>query len=205
MNVFIFGNKGNMGCRYTAILKHLGHEVYGTDIGDSVIPNLDEFDAFIVATPTETHLAILNTLLDCKRPVLCEKPIVANEDLTSLYAFIEKAKRAKMQLTMVSQYDYLVNNNATGRTHYNYFKSGKDGIAWDCINIIYHANDAIVLKTKSPVWMCMINNHKLKLQDMDYAYIDMIRTWLMHPYEPQYDRIIKAHKKVVEYLKWKEI
>lgn len=205
MKIFIFGNQGNMGKRYTAILKYLGHEPYGMDAGDHYQSHQKKLfriiDGYIIATPSHTHLSFLEYLVDCQKPVLCEKPIVNDSKLEKLNIFLGSAKRSGMQLSMVSQYDYCIPKFETlGDTSYNFYKSGNDGLAWDCINIIWHAKGRISLSDQSPIWSCKINGRDLDLSRMDFAYIDMIKDWIHKPYEPQYERILNSHKKVLEYL-----
>src|SRR3990167_6033651 len=199
--VFIFGNKGNMGRRYAAILRDLKHNAVGCDVGDSAAAWSFDYgtsDAVIIATNTENHVPIARFLVPEKKPVLCEKPIT--KVISELETLLGHAEKAKMQLSMVSQYDNLLEKGSTGRTYYNYFKSGNDGLAWDCINIIWHAQGIIELKNESPLWKCAINGKWLSQAWLDQAYITMIANWLNEPYEPQYERILNSHKKVLDYL-----
>ena len=208
MKVFIFGNQGNMGKRYTAVLKYLGHEVDGCDLGQSHLDGYKDADAIIVATPTHTHLSILNFLLHCRRPVLCEKPIIADKELAYLEYFLRSADQYQMQISMVSQYDYMIpkvmdHTYDNLNTSYDYFRTGNDGLAWDCINVIWHARGKIRLKNESPLWRCQINSYPLDQGMVDHSYVEMIEDWLKKPYEPQYDRILKSHQKVLDYLNGK--
>jgi hypothetical protein len=195
---------GNMGQRYTAVLRHLGHEPWGFDI-----PGLDEkhelasqvrseaehSDAVIIATPTATHGKLLGILLPTERPILCEKPISKN--LSELEWALGFAKLHKASLQMVSQYDYLVDDGFEGETVYDYFKSGGDGLYWDTINIIKHARGKVRVANQSPVWTCQINGQKLNLGLMDRAYIEMVAAWLKRPpTRTDSDGIWAAHKKV---------
>ena len=41
--------------------------------------NYEEFDGFIIASPTGTHLQYLQKLAIYKKPILCEKPIVSDQ------------------------------------------------------------------------------------------------------------------------------
>lgn len=203
MKIFIFGIKGNMGRRYSAILKYLGYDYDGIDLEDIYDSNraLRHFDRFIIATPTLTHLDFLDSMIDFRKPVLCEKPIITDSRLNRLEHFVKAAKDSEMKLSMVSQYDHLVvGNKGNSETYYNYFKTGNDGLAWDCINIIWHADGKIHLANDSPVWKCEINGLRLTIDQMDFAYIKMIEKWIEEPYLPQYDRILKSHQKVLDYL-----
>jgi Oxidoreductase family, NAD-binding Rossmann fold len=200
--MYIFGNKGNMGRRYAAVLKLLEHEAVGGDVGDEVPDDRDfgNYDGFIIATPTDTHLDYIEFLLKCGKPVLCEKPFTTNAG-AQLRNVLQEAKAEKMQLSMVSQYDFLGFQGSYGPTSYDYYKSGPDGLAWDCINIIRKAKASIRLKNESPIWKCTINGTALCPNMMDQSYIEMIDSWLHKPYEPQYDMILAAHEKVADYLK----
>lgn len=203
MKVFIYGIKGNMGQRYKSILEYLGHEVYGQDLGERKAEDLKACHAIIIASPTTQHmLHIHNLLIDQEqRPILCEKPFICDEDkFDDLQDLIADCEEEKMKLSMVSQYDYLADRIAKGPTLYDYFKTGKDGLAWDCINIIWNAKGKIKLKNKSPEWHCILNGVELKIEEMDWAYVKMLQDWLKDPYVSQYKRIIKSHKKVLEYL-----
>ncbi len=205
MKVFIFGNKGNMGRRYASILRYLGHEALGCDLGDNARNSMayQQSDYIIVATPTNDHLSLLKFLAHEGKNVLCEKPIT--KDFDKLIDFISLAENQKMHLSMVSQYDYMIPNPMDHTydnllTSYDYFQTGKDGIAWDCINIIWHARSKIKLKNTSPTWRCVINGYPLNRGMVDFSYVEMIENWLSKPYEPQYDRILKSHKKVLDFI-----
>lgn len=199
--IFIFGNKGNMGRRYASILKYLGYAAYGIDKNETYSSkNIKDYDGYIIATDTASHLSILDFFIDCNKPVLCEKPIVTG-DMIKLQHFIKQAEASKMQLSMVSQYDFLEDpTSGDGDTSYDFYRSGNDGIAWDCINLIWHARGKIILKNESPIWECQINGMNIDPRDIDYSYLEMIRWWLIHDYEPQYERIIKSHQKVMDYI-----
>lgn len=202
MKVFIFGNQGNMGRRYASVLRYLGHEVFGCEAGDSMAAwNRDylESDAIIIATDTPNHMPILNFLVPEGKPVLCEKPF--STEIEKVKEFVEWAEQAEMKISMVSQYDYLLPIHPShGDTVYDFYRSGKDGIAWDCINIIWHAQGRIFLKNESPVWKCKINGYTINAGQIDYSYVETIETWLKDAYEPQYERILNSHKKVLDYL-----
>ncbi len=199
MKVYIFGYFGNMGRRYASILGHLGHEVGGEDIDQEEYEfTLADADAFIIASPTSTHVEVLCKLKDSCRPILCEKPIT--KDLYELETTLYKLKHAGTKIQMVSQYDYLVDPTSEGETIYDYFKSGSDGIGWDHINVLKHARGEISIRSGSPVWKCMINGQPLNIRDMDHAYVQMIDHWLKDPTRTDYDAIMTAHIKVHEWL-----
>lgn len=196
MKIFIFGNKGNMGRRYTAILRELGHKVYGADIDDPQL-DLNQFDGFIIATPTSTHLEYIDFLKPFNKPILCEKPIINKaEDLPKLVELMQE----RVDISMVSQYDYYLLSEAKMKTVYNYYNHGKDGLAWDCINIIWPAKDQIILNEYSPIWECVINGMCLNLGKMDQAYIDNIKAWISGETKYSTGLIYDKHCKVIDYL-----
>lgn len=197
MKVYIFGHKGNMGRRYRSILEHLGHQWLGEDL-DEKVGTADEADCFIVATPTNTHDQMLTALLGRGKPILCEKPIA--KDSQELRRLMANAVLAGARIQMVSQYDYLVSPGACGPSRYNYFRSGPDGLAWDCLQIIWHAKGECRLSNDSPVWDCVINGAQLDLSRMDGAYVSMVRDWLAAP-RNDISRILDAHEKVQRWLK----
>jgi hypothetical protein len=201
MKVFIYGLNGNMGQRYKAICQMLGHDVGGQDLGgvDSAFSIL-EADRVIVATPTSTHFEVLSQAWRLQRPVLCEKPVSRNQ--AELETIVDRYRSANVPLSMVSQYDELVEPEWEGDTLYDYYKSGPDGLHWDCLNVVWHAKGNVTLRKESPIWTCRINGKELDLRLMDYAYIAMLRKWLAEP-ESHYDRILESHEKAVQMgAKW---
>lgn len=130
------------------------------------------------------------------KPVLCEKPIC--KDMTTLKVLMADCRRLGTRLQMVSQYDYLVNPDAVGPTHWDYYRSGNDGLAWDCIQIIAHAKDRARIDNRSPIWSCTINGEPLHIEQMDYAYLWMLKDWLESPRD-DIERIIKSHEAVVKW------
>ena len=96
MRVGLFGI-GQMGRNHFKVLRRLGHavRVYDPDIdeinthdlvGISIfgmeLEKLIEWsEAFIIATPTETHYQLLYQLADAGKPILCEKPLCETSSL----------------------------------------------------------------------------------------------------------------------------
>lgn len=187
MKICVVGCNGNMGTRYQAILRSLNHTAIGWDeFHDSLLKRnlIDEADAFIVATPTDQHLTDLYFIhkMTSRRMgwILCEKPIVKSlAELEKLKSFGDDFLG---RLRCVNQYAYLpemeLAKDERGITSYNYFRTGKDGINWDCFQLYALANKDIVLDNKSPVWRSRINGVPIKIAHMDQAYVDMIKDFL---------------------------
>jgi hypothetical protein len=192
--VYILGNKGNMGRRYTAILKHLGVAVAGCDLDDWRLPPKD-CDGIIIATPTSSHLELLEACLRIgDRPILCEKPFTT--DIEAMRRFVHRRSELN-RIRMVNQYEHLPGTSEPvthGVSRYNYFNHGRDGLAYDCVNILGMAMWNCSLEEYSPKWICWLNGHRLKIEDMDYAYIEMINDWTTCP-KSNMEYALAAHEK----------
>jgi hypothetical protein len=194
----IIGSEGSMGRRYQAILRWLNepfecHDVVlecnGTPLWN------DYFDRFIIATPTHTHLKWVKELEHHGRPILCEKPL--SKDL----AEVEQILACKAPLSMMMQYKYLAADPVqSGPSSYNYFRHGKDGMIWDCFQIIALARDKVTIRENSPTWECYINGQRLDLREMDWAYIEAVRDFIAG-HDIARDQLLAWHKKVSAYEK----
>ena len=197
--VYVVGNRGNMARRYTAILDHLGVDHCGHDRGEEPNEgNLASATHIIIATPTLCHLADIVRYGRYGKPILCEKPFTT--DVDELWKFEREHRTILPLISMVNQYAQLTSvADAPGLSSYDYFKSGGDGLIWDCINIIGLARGEIKLRNASPIWKCQINGRPLSIAGMDYAYVDMIVEWLRYPVSNfEYAKI--AHAKVVNII-----
>jgi hypothetical protein len=124
--------------------------------------------------------------------MLCEKPVTTS--LTELAEILELYKNQRLK--MVMQYAEL-NTGDGGHSFYDYYNHGRDGLLWDCIQIIGLARSSWKVGEDSPVWKCALNGKELSLSDMDIAYISMIRKWFFAPRE-ELLKIYDIHKKVSE-------
>ena len=196
--VIVVGYRGNMGRRYTAILDSLDHPWFGIeDMGvhwdnqmKSPVSGLHaiKYHSVILCTPTETHMAMIKKYKNLNLPFLCEKPISFN--LEDVQYIADK----NLPVAMVNQYKSL--GGKGGATYYNFYNSGKDGLEWDCINIIGMASQQkAFIQNNSPTWECSINGKKLTLEDVNDGYVEMIRSWLKNQ-EMDHTYIVEAHKRV---------
>lgn len=206
--VYIIGIEGNMGRRYSAILDYLGIPYIGHDkqhapdqTRNFIRPEAKGATHFIIATPTDRHISdIRNIIKRYQKPILCEKPLVKN--YRELCEFEHELKEDVALISMVNQYRYLIPNDIEGASYYDYFKTGSDGLEWDCINIIGLAKrPPIYIKDESPRWRCAINGKTLNLSMMDYAYIDMMKDFVSPDYLCNWAYAKRAHEKVEEWLK----
>jgi len=199
MPVLVIGNKGNMGRRYSAVLKYLGLKTRGLDLDwdfDKLESEVSKVTGVIIATPTETHVGWIRLLAPYNKPILCEKPIT--KDLNALKLALEYTDNCGTPINMVYQYSELVNPKAKGPTHYNYWNHGRDGMNWDCIQIIGLGKGKISLGEDSPLWKCQINGEHLSSGSMDMAYVEHVRKWLMRPGQDR-NQIYDIHKKTSEF------
>ncbi len=156
-----------------------------------------EYDGVIIATPTFNHLSSIRRLAASGVPILCEKPI--STDIREVLELCRDMEKAKIKLRMVNQYEYMtLDPAAAGFTVYNYWNHGKDGLAFDCINILGLAKGEVNLGETSAVWTCAINGEVMSIADMDHAYIKMIRSWLGGEHE-NIAYIRHAHRKAEEF------
>ena len=109
------------------------------------------------------------------------------------YAFVEYVT-FESQMINASQ----VEDKRKYKSYWNYFNSGKDGLKWDCIQIIGMAEKKPLLKNDSPTWTCLINGYEVERDSIDRSYIRMIEHWLENP-RWNYDNLLTIHKKVVEF------
>jgi len=193
-----------MGLRYQAILKSLNVDYYPFDIHSETI-DLHEFTHFIIATPTYTHLKFISNLAPFNRPILCEKPIV--HSFTELKDLLEKYPDLDIQMMM--QYVYLKGTETDGndRTEYDYFRTGNDGLYWDCLQpIALHDNyfKKLKINNQSPIWKCSINGKTMSLADMDLAYCIFVEQWLLGKRLFSKSQLIDIHQKVERYIDYVE-
>jgi hypothetical protein len=193
----LIGSEGSMGKRYQAILNFLDEPFGCLDpkLGPMSFVG-QSYDRFIVATPTETHLEWIKRLDSFGKPILCEKPLAKNmSEVNDILA-------CQSPLSMMMQYVWLVNQHAHGRSFYNYYNHGPDGLVWDCFQIVALAEGEVELAENSPVWRCTINGMKIKREDMDGAYVEFVRAWLKGAQVPK-KKLIEWHRKVKIYEeKW---
>ena len=197
--ILLIGSKGSMGLRYSAIFNYLNIKFIGVDRETSLekIAELSmNCDKILIATPTDTHFEILKYLIPLDKNILCEKPISKN--IKEIETIIKLVNESKSKLNMVFQYGELV-HNSEGESIYDYYRSGNDGLNWDCLQIIALSNYFTTIRNKSPIWTCKINGLSLSIADMDRAYITFIKSWINGNLNQNLLWILECHKKVEEY------
>ena len=198
--IVLVGAAGSMGRRYQAILKHFGARAVLFDPAmqnpypflDTVGSAVRASDGVIIASPTATHAAYCISLADAGVPILCEKPV--STDLDEVEAVLD---RVSGPFRMMAQYT-LLNPFDDGETFYDFYHSGSDGLAWDCIQLLGLARGFVTLRDESPIWRCTLNGRILSLDDVGWAYVEYVKQWLDEP-EPHNSRasrdwILRAHR-----------
>lgn len=196
--ILIIGNKGSMGQRYQAILKYLGKRFEGADTDTqpgTLNSQISRASSYIIATPTHTHVEFIRRLLPQGKPILCEKPVC--KDVVELEKLLQEIKASKTPFRMMFQYALLSEANRMGKSLYNYFRHGNDGLVWDCLQIIALSRGTLELGENSPIWTCVLNGRRLNVQDMDAAYIGYVQKWLADPHQ-NLDKILAMHRKASE-------
>lgn len=178
MSLVLLGAKGSMGRRYLAILRHLGVPCHAVDRDEftleAVAAMLRSSEGAIIATPTDTHLALC-ALVAAEAPgvpILCEKPLSCRSPVE-----VEAILSLPSPVTMMCQY-VLLDDGGDGPTLYDYYDSGKDGLLWDAIQLVGLARGPIDLRTDSPIWRCELNGRRLALEQVHQAYVDFVAGWL---------------------------
>ena len=198
--ILLVGAKGNMGSRYSAILRHLGETHYSIDIDDPW-PETKRVKKVIIATPTCSHLNDIQVANEMypSADILCEKPISRHsEDL-------ELMRVNRKRLYCVNQYAHLFPDTLVplddGGTSDNYFKHGGDGLAWDCFQLFALAEGPVELRENSPIWKCRINGYPYSIGSMDRAYIRMIHDFLGDMETVWgWDKIVETTRKVEQWI-----
>jgi len=194
--ILIIGSEGSMGTRYKSILNWIGVEYICSDIGDykeKFAQKVDSSSKIILCTPTDTHHKILQEIIPTGKTILCEKPI--SKSLFELSDILNLCDKYRCNFNMTFQYSELVKNTAELPSFYNYFRTGKDGLFWDCLQIIALAKTSVDIRNTSPIWSCFINGQELYLSDMDEAYVSFIKKWINGEINQDHNDLFKIHEK----------
>ena len=188
MKVLVIGSKGSMGKRYCAILKYLGVEYVGVDIGPNSKMDYTQFTHAIIATPTEVHrdnLQWFYTYKNGPKSILCEKPLM--KSVRDIETAIDWEALHGGKTNMVCNWKYALPDRKDLEVRYSNYNTGKDGTGWDCIQLIYLV-DKLKISTDTPFFKCdyhfphdtidSLVVGKVTLGDIENSYITMLRHWL---------------------------
>jgi hypothetical protein len=203
MSTLVVGGLGNMGQRYCQILSALKEDYLIKDIGLNENINYEIFDYAIICTPTMDHMEEISNALrgNDKLRILCEKPLTKHPFKDDIhYSYLKAFKN----IHMVNNYDYAFKRacrdqsnfvNATGLTTYEYYQTGRDGLLFDCIQLIKMAKADIELKGYGWKWQCQINGWRIDRNLIDDSYYDMIEDFISDKLEQtDLDELLILHK-----------
>ena len=180
MKFVIFGANGSMGRRYTAICKNMGHTVLPIEIGQTLSPT-EDFDYAIIATPTKTHFDIVKKLLPYNKTILCEKPVCFNLRRVKELRLLDKRHLVKVVCNWKFVKGMLPFNH--NKIEYNFYNTGKDGLYYDCCQLVLLSHGSCILRTTSPTFMATVNGKSISLTNIENSYITMIEKLINHPEE----------------------
>lgn len=191
----LFGGMGSIGTRYRAIMDYYG---IAYTIFDPAYEKTDwsvPIEKAIIATPTDTHIETLKRIPDGV-PVLCEKPVSKSLEEIPL----------RKETWVVSNYKYVLHICGIGRPRriwYDFYRTGSDGILWDCCQLIYlHPGSRV--EAKSPRWNLNIDGVWIKYRDVEESYCRMIKDFASGKTDRLWDmeearEMTKAVLKRIEY------
>ena len=187
--ICIVGGRGSIGRRYQAICNHLKIPFQVYDVEERLNQEeMPEATHFIVCTPTHTHIDVLNDLKSYGKPILCEKPISKSPQQINI-----------PKCYTVCNYKYLVTDQ-TPFIEYDFFHSGRDGLTWDCCQLIY-LDPMCELKNQSPFWTLKINGKEILYRQVEQSYVSMIQDFYKGNYEKLWtlEQGIEMTREVIKY------
>jgi hypothetical protein len=168
--IALFGADGRIGSRYRAILKHIGQAYIPIEKDDEINP--EKWTHAIIATPTDTHFEIGEFIESLGIPYLLEKP--ATKDLI-------EAQRMSLWKNgfIVNNYQFAIPEAKS--IEYNFYNTGRDGLKWDCCQLIYLADQykaKLKIKRESPIWTLAVDDELIPYRQVEYSYIQMMNAFL---------------------------
>lgn len=183
--VLLIGCNGSIGRRYAAILKFLGIEYNGIDVhNENLLYDVkkSDFSHCIIATPTNTHFDMCKKIALKGIPFLCEKPLSKSPE--ECKEIIKIANECMVSGFVVNNWAHTYKIGGvwqpnTCKVFYDNYHTGKDGLLWDCCQLVYLSDKAenMHLLTLMPYMQAMIGGYTITHEDVAVSYIKMIRTF----------------------------
>ena len=200
--ILLVGSRGNIGGRYAAILRYLKIDFVGVDVGDKW-PDPSTYDKAIVATPTSTHYKICLRLAKLKKTFLCEKPLSKNPE--EIQHLIDIGADGYMVNNWCHVTEKIIKPNSA-KVYYDCWNTGKDGLLWDCIQLVYIARgNNFKINNQHPIFWATIDlragSNRIGLEKIAHSYCYMIDCFI----EEKTDKLwslkdaLAATKKVLKY------
>jgi len=129
--------------------------------------------------------------------------VYASSDVKIHSHGIRSYLKAFKNIHMVNNYDYAFKRacrdqsnfvNATGLTTYEYYQTGRDGLLFDCIQLIKMAKADIELKGYGWKWQCQINGWRIDRNLIDDSYYDMIEDFISDKLEQTLEALVGLFK-----------
>ena len=202
--ILLLGSAGRQGRRYRTILHKLGYgdKLVTADIEFEKTLDVRYIDCVIICTPTQTHYRYIKFFNEHNIDILCEKPLC-----TSSAEALQLQKDLQVDLRVVCNWSYVFNKRLEPEKNKIFYRngtSGSDGLAWDCIQLIYLAQDFHCDLGVGVPWDIKINGKTVTPKMIEHSYIKMLADWLPRP-ELLWDISDAIHQicKVEAYLKLK--
>lgn len=190
MKVLVIGGHGSIGSRYCAILRYLSvpYTVWDFDTRREQLDGPDKlrnccgrsFDRAIIAAPTKYHAAYCHALYDLEVDFLCEKPM--SHSMEQCEALTYRQSRVNTKGHIVNNYRFLFKKYKPKKyIKYDFYKTGPDGIWWDCCQLVYIADALgidLEISNVSPVWTLETGKKKIPYKEVEKSYVYMLASWL---------------------------
>jgi len=136
-------------------------------------------DRVVLATPTSTHYRYIKFFAAKNIPILCEKPAC-----TASNEILQLQKTVKVDFRVVCNWSYVLPDRLLPEKNeiiYRNQTSGNDGLAWDCIQLIYLSDDYKCDLGVGVPWDITINGVTITPKMIEDSYTKMMADWLRHP------------------------
>ena len=172
--IALIGGEGSIGRRYAAILRYFDMKYV---VVDPVREDYDralrvKVERAIVCTPTAMHYQGVKWCMEKDIPILCEKPLSINQR-----ECFELGRYKKGFVVNNYQHVFQRFQNEKFNIKYNYYNTGKDGVAWDCCQLIY-MDPKVEIRTDSPILTIWVNNSRITHENIERGYMTMIRAFM---------------------------
>lgn len=176
MRILVIGGLGSIGSRYCSILEYLGHEVVVHDELRKEYEGIDcyRFDRAIIATPTITHYDYCKQLIEIGKPFLCEKPLSHSLVQCDELVELDTKKLGRVVCNYLFTFPDLIHH---AEIDYDYFRTGPDGMLWDCCQLLY-LDEYAILNNDSPVFTLTVSGRDVSIEAIEWGYIRMLATWI---------------------------
>lgn len=168
---------GSIGKRYSAILDYLNQPYRIKEINDPY--DFSGITKVIIASPTDQHGSHCYLANEVDLPFLCEKPLTKNP------IEAEEISRNCMNGFVVNNYAHILSENIE-MIDYDFFNTGKDGLIWDCCQLVYLAylkKAKLSLKRESFYWSLQTERRDVSYREIEWSYLRMIKDFLIGDYK----------------------